>query len=184
MDKLKINLIPPEIKEKAKKETKRTLFIRISIGLLGLLVLATSGILAVIVFQNVTLQSLNESIEQEKGKIGKLKDKEAVVFFLKNRIDSINKFNASRYAQSDIFELITSLYPLGVDIISLQIDRTNKVQLQGETVSTSSLDEFFNNLTDSKVNEGKIDSVSVEGLSRNQEGKLRFSLIINIGKGK
>lgn len=182
MDKLKINLIPPEIKEKAKKEAKRSLVIRISIGLLGLLILATSGILAVIIFQNVTLQSLNASLEEEKGKVAKLKDKEAVVFFLKNRLDSINKFSATRYTQSDVFELITSLYPVGVDVLSLKIDRTEKVQLQGKTDSTASLDSLFNNLTDPKINEGKIASVSVESLNRGQDGSIKFSLIINMGK--
>lgn len=180
MDKLKINLIPPEIKEKAKKASKRSLVIRVSIGLLGLLILLTSGILSVIIFQSVTLQSLNSNLEQEKAKVANLKDREAVVYFLKNRIDTINKFSATRYSQSEIFELITSLYPEGLNVLSLQIDRSKKVQLQAETSSTKSLDDFFQNLTNPKVNEGKIASVSVEGLNRGQSGVIRFNLIINL----
>lgn len=180
MDKLKINLIPPEIKEKAKKEAKKGLIIRISVGLLGVLILATSGILATIIYQSVTVRSLNSQLEQEKSRIASLKDKEAVVYFLKNRIDTINKFSATRYTQSEIFELITLLYPKGVNVTSLQIDRSKKVQLQAETTDTTSLDNFFQNLTDPKVHEGKIASVSVEGLNKSKAGLIRFNLIINL----
>ena len=66
MDKIKINLLPPEIKEQAKKAAKQNLVSRISIGLLGLLILVTSIILGVVIFQGAEINNLNASIEQEK----------------------------------------------------------------------------------------------------------------------
>lgn len=180
MDKLKINLIPPEIKEKAKKAAKRSLLIRISIGLLGLLILFTSLILGVIIFQNATVQALTAEIETEKNNVGALKDKEAVVFFLKNRIDTINKFSDEHYKQGEVYELISSLIPQGVNVTSIQVDKSDKVSLSGETTATSYLDVFFNNITDPNTNEGKIISASVESLNKAQSGILRFSLVINM----
>lgn len=180
MDKLKINLIPPEIKEKAKKEAKRSVVIKISIGLLGLLILVTIGILGVIIFQSATITGLNSSIEEEKTKITGLKDKEAVVFFLKNRIDTINKFSDNHYKQGEVYELISQIIPEGIDIASLQVDKSDKVTLSGETTTTLLLDVFFNSLTDSNTNEGKIASVSVDSLSKSANGILRFNLIVNM----
>ena len=180
MDKLKINLIPPEIKENAKKEAKRSFLVKVSVGVLGLLILFTSGILAVIIFQNVTLEALEADIEQEKNRIGTLRDKEAVVFFLKNRLDTINKFAGGQYKQEEVYELISSLISENIVLASLQIDKTDVVALQGDTNSTLALENFFNNLTDPEMNEGKIASVAVESLSRSQNGKIGFNLEIKM----
>ena len=182
MDKLKINLIPPEIKEKAKKEAKTALFTRISVGLLGILVLITSGIIGVIIFQSVTIQNLNSEIEREKTDLEKLKDKEAVVYFLKNRIDSINMFATTQHTQNELYELVDSLLPPGINLVLLKIDKSSKIALQGETTSSSSLDNLFNNLTDKAKNDGKIDSVSVESLSKIRTGTINFTLSLNLAK--
>lgn len=180
MDKLKINLIPPEIKEKAKKEAKRTLLVRISVGLLGVLILITVGILVIIIIQNATLQSLNAELEQDKSEIGSLKESEAVVFFLKNRIDTINRFSNTSYKQGETYDLISNLIPEGIELSYLQIDKTESVGMQGETNTTSALNIFFTNLMDPSKNEGKIAKVSVESLSRSQDGRLIFDLKITM----
>ncbi len=180
MDKLKINLIPPEIKEQAKKEAKRSFIVKISAALLGVLILFTAGLLAVIVFQNMALQSLNTQLEEEKAKIAGLKENEAVVFFLKNRIDSINQFSDGHYKQGETYDLISSLIPPGINLVSLQIDKTPTVNLQGDTAATVALNNFFNDLMDSGKNEGKIASVSVESLNRSQSGNIGFNLVITM----
>lgn len=184
MDKLKINLIPPEIKEQAKKEAKRSLLIKISIGLLGILILVTAGILSVIIFQSAVLKALNADLESERTKIASLKDNEAVVSFLKNRISTINQYATGHYEQGEVYDLINKLVPSDVSVSSLKIDKTKIVELQGNTFSTTSLDTFFKNLIDPKVNEGRIASVSVESLSKTQKSNVGFNLSINMTGGK
>lgn len=180
MDKLKINLIPPEIKEQAKKEAKRTLMVRISIGLLGVLIVFTAIILVVIVFQNVTLQALTKQLDEEKSRISGLREKEAVVFFLKNRIDTINKYSNGFYTQEETFALITKLVPPEISVSFLQIDKTQTVSVQGDTQTADSLEVLFNNLMNPAQNEGKITAVSVESLSRSQSGTISFDLKITM----
>lgn len=182
MDKLKINLIPPEIKEKAKKAAKSAVIFRLSVGLLGVLILITVGILMIIIYQGVTVQALNSDIEAEKQALTPLKDKEAVVYFLKNRIDSINKFVVTQNTQNELFEIITGLLPPGVSLLALQINKSSQVVLQGETNSSVSLNNFFNNLTDPQTHDGKIASVTVESLNKSQTGVIRFSLMLNLAK--
>ena len=182
MDKLKINLIPPEIKENAKKAAKSAIIVRISVGLLGVLILITAGILSVIIFQSLTVRTLNADIEKEKAALAAVKDKEAVVYFLKNRIDTINKFAATQHTQNELFEVVTGLIPAGINLVSLQIDKSDQVSLQGDTGSSASLDNFFNNLTDPKINDGKVSSVEVENLNRGQFGSIRFTLTLKLAK--
>jgi Tfp pilus assembly protein PilN len=183
MDKIKINLLPPEIKEKAKKEAKQSLINKISIALLGVLILITSSILAVVIFQGATVNLLNTEIENEKSRIQSQKDTEAIVFLLKNRIDTINQFTNKRYKQREVFDLITSLFPQGVALKTVLIDKTTKVVVVGQTDNTFSLQAFFDNLTDPQTNEGKIANVTVESLNNNQPGKINFELSVNLDKG-
>ena len=183
MDKLRINLIPPELKELAKKDAKRILVNKISVLLLGVLVLITAGILAVVIYQNVSLGTLKASIEQERLRINSSKDKEAVVRLLKDRIDTINQFTGNRYKQGEIFNIIMNLFPQGIVLGSIQINKTSSVVISGETESTLSLQDFFNNLTDPKTNEGKITSVKVESLSQSQKGGIRFDLKVTLAAG-
>lgn len=180
MDKLKINLIPPEIKEKKKKDAKRSVVNRISIALLGLLIIVTAAVLGIIVVQNTTLQRLNTDIESEKSKISGLKDKEAVIFFLKNRIDTISNFSDKNYKQGDYYELMTGLVPQGVNLLSLQIDKSDKIALNGDTVSTEALGAYLSSLTDPAKNDGLINYVAVESLSRTAAGVIRFSFLVNM----
>lgn len=180
MDKLKINLIPPEVKAKAKKQARRSLVNKISILLLGVLILATTSILAVIIFQSVLLQTLTADIKREEQKIGSLRDKEAIVYFLNNRIDTIKGFGDDRYKQAQVFQLITGLLPDGVKISVMQIDKSDKVVLQGETSSTSTLADLFDGLVDPVLNEGKIASVNIDSLTRSGKGLIIFGLTINM----
>lgn len=183
MDKLKINLIPPELKAGAKKDAKRILVNKISIGILGLLILMTALILSVVIYQKTTLNNINASLEQIKSQITANSDKEVVLKLLKNRIDTINQFTENRYKQGEVFKLITGLFPAGILMDSMQIDRTSKVAVSGTTESTVSMQNFFDNLTDPKTNEGKIASVNVESLSLSQKGGIRFDLKINLTEG-
>lgn len=183
MDKIKLNLLPPEIKNLAKKAAKQAKINRISIGLLGFLILVTSGILAAVIFQGVSLNSLNTQIEQEKSRITKEKDTEAVVRLLKNRIDTINEFGEKKYKQREVFDLISGIFPQGVTLKSIQIDKTPRVVVGVETENTVSLQNLFDNLTDPKTNKGKITSVVVESMNKNLLGKIRFELTINLAEG-
>lgn len=183
MDKIKINLLPPEIKDKAKKEAKQSLINKISIALLGVLILITSSILAVVIFQGVSVNLLSTDIEKEKSRIQGEKDAEAVVRLLKNRIDTINQFTTKRYKQREVFDLIIGLFPQGVVLDTVHVDKSTTVIIVGQTDTTVLLQNFFNNLTDPKINEGKIASVTVESLNRNQLGKINFELSVHLAQG-
>ncbi len=183
MDKLRINLLPPEIKEQAKKAAKQGLINRISIGLLGLLILATSIILGVVIQQGATINNLNANIEREKNRISGLGEAEAVVKLLKNRIDIINQFETKSYKQAQVYDLITGLIPSGIQVNIIKVSKTPSVVLQADTDNTISLQAFFDNLIDPVKNQGKIKSVTVESLNKNSAGKITLELSIKLAEG-
>lgn len=183
-DKIRINLLPPEIKEQSKKKAKQSLVNRISIGLLGLLIIITAGILVMTVMQSLEVNSLTTSLDQKKLAVDALKDREAVVRLLKDRIDTINQFTENRYQQGQTFNLLKNLIPTGINLTTLQVDKTNIVSLSGETSSTTSLENFFEDLTDPQKNEGKIASVKVLNLNEAPSGNIKFDLDINLKGAK
>lgn len=183
MDKIKINLLPPEIKEKAKREAKQSLINKISIAFLGGLILITSSILAQVISQGATVNFLNSEIEKEKSRIQSQNDKEAIVFLLKNRIDTINQFANNRYKQQEVFDFINSLFPQGIAIKRVSIDKTTKVVIGGETDETLALQAFLSNLTNPQINGGKIAFVIVENLNKSLSGKINFELSVNLAEG-
>lgn len=182
MDKLKLNLIPLELKEQAKKEAKRSLVVRISLGLLGLLILITFGVLAAAILQGLELSKINAQLDQHKTEVASLKDKEAVISFLKNRIDAINTFTNNRYKQAEILELVERQFPGGVNLVALHIDKSTKVLVQAQTSDTKLLKQFIDTLTDPQNQEGKIASVSAQNVNLSQDGKINFDLQLILSK--
>lgn len=180
MDKLKINLIPPEIKERAKKQQKKARVIKVSVGILVVLIVITIALIGGVVLQNGKLQSLNNELEQQRTQISQLKDNEATIFFLKNRIDTINQYDRNKYPQGEVFELMRKLIPPGINMTYLQVNKTETVSFQGDTVSSAALELFFNNLMNPAKNEGRIAGVSVDSLSKTQAGSIVFDLKIKL----
>jgi|SRR3989344_5927690 len=180
MDKIKINLLPPEIREFAKKRNQKALLVKVSILMLILLVIGTSLLLSVVVFQRGTISDLDGSIKQLEVKITTLKQKEVILSVLKNRFTNISKLENTPAKQAETFNLITAIVPQGVDIISLTLDKPESLLLSAETTDMNLLQELFNNLTDPKVHEGKIIAATIESINKRANNKVHFDLTIKL----
>lgn len=178
MDRININLLPPELKEIKKREKKRSLIIRLSIGMLVLMVIATTILLISVVLQNRKISLANQKLGTTKNEVNNYKKQEAVAVVLKSQLDTISTLFSKEFPQAQAFNLVNALTPAQIRVYSFSINKSNKIVLQGETQNTSSLETFFNNLIDPKFNEGKISKVVVDSLNRNREGKIRFDLTI------
>lgn len=178
MDRININLLPPELKEYKKREKKRGLIIRLSIGLLVIMVVITASLLVSVVLQNRKIVAGKQKLETTRVKVNAFKQKEALAVVLKTQIDDINSLITKEFPQSEAFNLINSLTPPRIRVYSFSINKSNKIILQGETTDTLALETFFNNLVDPKFNEGKISKVVVDSLNRDKDAKMRFDLTI------
>lgn len=179
MTKIQINLLPIELRKETIVHKRYGILNKISIAVVVLMVIITTGVLAYRFIQTQKSNEVNSQITDAKEKISSLKKQEELIFVLKSRLDKINYALSQESIHTQAFNLITALTPNEVRINSLSTDKTGKVLLAGQTDDLTSLKALFDNLTDPKKNEGKITTTFVESLNKNSSG-IRFELAIQL----
>ncbi len=180
MTKININLLPPGLAQERKDVAKKTLIIRISVGILLLVIILAVSIFTFSLFLNQDLRAASKETENKRNKITSLKDIEGLASTLKNRLDIISKVSEKESYQAQMFNLISTFVPGDLKITSFTQAKENTINLSGETSNTKSMELFFNNLTDPKTNEGKVASVKVDSLNRNPNSLIRFDLTVTL----
>lgn len=178
-NKLSINLLPVELRKDTIKENFKRKILTGSVVILLGMVLITTIVLGIRFFQSTQNQRLAQETQNSRETIASLKNKEELIFFLKNRLSKINNLSAQDSQSVLGFNLVTFLIPQSVEINSFSVDKTGKISISGETTSLSLLNELFENLIDPKKNEGKISSTKLEGLTKSGE-HIRFELLIGL----
>ncbi len=178
MAKILINLLPPEIMV---QELKKAKFYKIQfIGIIIVLVMVflASLTVALLILQNHSISVIQASLAQEEQKVSDLKNTQASLFLLKNRLNVINQYFGTSSQQSSMFRLIDKLIPVSVLINAITIDKNGGVILLATVPDSTILDNLINNLTTQEINEGKISQVSIESLNRGRDGFYRISFKI------
>lgn len=179
-DKITINLLPAEIAVQKKAVVKKKIIIRVCIGLLSTTVVISLIVFVFGLFQNLTINKTEQTTSEVKNKITLYKDQEGLVFTLKDRLAEVNRLFKKETYPLQGYTLISSLAPSGVNILNISTDRAGVMKVDGNTISTKLLDDFFNNLTNPANNEGKILSAKIDSLSRKQNGTISFELQITL----
>lgn len=178
MAKISINLLPPEI---ITKELKKANFYKIQLA--GVVVILTmvflsSLIVALRILQSRNITEAQAKLNQTQQTISGLKDTQAALFLLKDRLAVIYKYLGVSSDQSTMYKLINELIPANIVINAITVDRRGEVVLQTVVPDSASLDNLMNQLTINENNTGKISQVGLESLSRGRDGFYRVSLKI------
>lgn len=178
MARISINLLPPEI---ITRELKKANFYKIQFA--GIVVILTMVFLASLTVALRILQSRNitvvqANLTQTQQRVSDLKDTQAALFLLKNRLTVIDQYLGVSSKQSSMYKLINKLVPSSVTINAMTIDKTGDVLLLALVPDPVSLDDLINELTAKENNEEKINQVGVESLNRGRDGYYRMSLKI------
>lgn len=179
MDRISINLLPPQLKENKLFERKKKLINRLCVGFLSLLVVTSTVLIIFSVMQNNDLNSENEKLALVENNLNSLNEKEATVIILKKRLADITKIQNKKYPQTESFILISSLLPEETSMQSFSVDVGNKITLNGIAENAAAMQKFFDNLTDPAVNEGKIVKTNITNLNRGFSPRLIFELEIS-----
>lgn len=176
--KISINLLPPEI---IAKELKRASFYRIQLA--GIAVILTTiflasltGALRILQSHNITV--IEAKLAQAEQRASDLKDTQASLMLLKNRLTVIDRYLGVASNQSSMYKLIEQLVPPAVVINEISIGKDGKIVLLAFVPDSLSLDDLIDRLTLKENNEDKISQVSVESLNRGRDGFYRISLKI------
>lgn len=178
MGTLSINLLPPEFRS---EEVKREKFYKIQvIGVAVILFMAflASVTVALRILQSHNITQVQAQLSQEEQKIEQLKDKQASLLILKNRLTTISKYLGVSSQQAAIFELVNRLLPAPVYVSSLSVDRLGQVLISAVVPDAITLDKMILDLTSPQTNQDKISQVSIDSLNRGKDGIYRLSLKI------
>lgn len=178
MAKISINLLPPEIKA---QELKKAKFYKVQFaGIVVILVMVflTSLTLALRVLQNQSMVVTQATLAQEEQKVTDLKDTQASLLLLKNRLNIIDQYYGKISQQSLMYQLLDKLIPVSVLINAITIEKSGGAIILMTVPDALVLDNLVDNLTNKDTNEGRISQVSVETLNRGRDGFYRVSFKI------
>lgn len=176
--KITINLIPPEIQETELKKANfyKIQYVGIATVLMMVFLASLTGALRILQSRSVT--AVQAKLTQTEQRVSDLKNTQASLLLLKNRLAVISKYWGVPSEQSSAYQLINTLIPPSVVINSIIVDRSGGVALLALAPDSVVLDNLVSSLTAKENNEGKISKVSIESLNRGRDGFYRISFKI------
>lgn len=168
--KISINLLPPEITAVQLKKAKFYKVQAIGVAIILTTVFLTSLTLALRIFQSRNIVLYQTKLARAQQKILDLKDTQASLFLLKNRLATINQYLGVSSEQSSMYQLLDKLIPTSIVINAVTVNKSGEAVLLALAPDAVSLDVLMSNLTFSQV--------SVESLNRGRDGIYRVSLKI------
>lgn len=174
MEKIAINLLPPEYKAAEVKTAKFYKVQAISVAAVLVVVFLASLSLALRILQNQNIKVAQANLTDQEEKVSQLKGRQASLFVLKNRLTSISEYLATTSVQAQTYRLLNKLLPPQIAINSLAVDRSGIALIVAVAQDPLSLDTLVSNLI-SKEAEGQFGEVSIESLNRGKDGIFRLS---------
>ncbi len=178
MEKISINLLPPEVGVLAQRKSNKNVLVVISVVLLVLSIAVSMIMLGFELYQKSSLSEVQKKSATIKNEITSLSEEEKLNFVLKNRLQKISKIYPRDIYQSKSYNFLTSLAPQDMRLLLYSVDQTGKISLSADTMSNPALETFFNNLTDPAISEGRIKTTNIDNLSLIQNGRIKFDLTI------
>ena len=179
MDKISINLLPSEVLVLKKDKDRQTVILRLSVGILVLVIILTAVVFSLRIFQNKKLSDAAEQLNSYQSQIEGYKEQESLVTYLKQRLAVISPLLSQDSKQAQSYNLISALAPSDINITSLSIDKSGNMILSAVSSNTDSIKTFFDNLTDVNINQGKISAVRLENFGKNSDNLYHLDLTIN-----
>lgn len=174
--KLSINLLPIEFTEQDIKRAKFYKVQIIGVSVILFMFFLSSLTVALRFLQSQKITQVQNQLTQSEEKVSGFKTTQASLFILKNRVADIDKYFQNSSNQTQIYKIITNLVPASVLVNSISVDKTGEVLVVATTNSPEGIDRFINNLNSKEFNEGRINKISLESISRGKDGIFRINL--------
>lgn len=173
---ISINLLPPEFIAEEIKNAKFYKIQTIGVGIILTMIFLSSLTVALRILQSNYISKVEEKLGKVKGKVLGLKERQASLLLLKNRLTTISQNLGAASKQNDMYSLLDRLIPQSVSITSLSVDKAGNAAIVALVPDSNTLDSLVINLYSTQTNEDKIGQVSIESLNRGRDGLFRISL--------
>ncbi len=178
MPNISINLLPPELKITKVQEERKSKLNKISLSVLAVCVILMSGILVLKTLQFINLQAIKKDIATVQTQISGYKTEEGLIYLLQDRISTIKTAQKDPSGSVISFNLLQKLLVPGVTISSFTVDKNEDINLTGEANSLGSLQQFFDNITNPDLTEGRIVTVTENSLGKSSTSNLIFDVTL------
>lgn len=172
--KLLVNLLPSEILLQRRQSMKLALVNKISIITLVILILLASGTLALRVSQNFNFKNAQQDLVAAEGKVAALKDKEAEMVALKQRLGSIKSLQGGDTKITSIFNMVIYLTPLGIQVTEASVDKSGNMIVTMVAPEIAMVESLIENLGDKEKSSNLISKVELQGMSLGRDFSIRL----------
>lgn len=176
--KISINLLPPEIIAEQVKNAKFYKIQAVGIIVVLAMVFLTSLTVALRILQSRNISAVSAKAAQSQQRISDLKDTQAALLLLNDRLKVIEQYWGVASKQSSMYQIINKLAPSVVAVNAVTVNSAGEVILLALAPDSASLDNFVTSLTTKESNEDKISQVLIDSLNRGRDGVYRVSLKI------
>lgn len=178
MAKISINLLPPEIMALELREAKFYKVQFVGIVIVMVMIFLASLTVALRVLQSKNLEAVQASLAQEEQAILGLKDTQAHLLLLKNRLGVINQYYGKTSEANELYTLLDKLIPNSITVNAVTINKNGEIMISVTAPDTLILDDLITNLINPNKNKGKINQVFVDSLNRGRDGYYRVGIKI------
>lgn len=180
MDKISINLLPPELEQVAKTKAKQTRLSMISIVVLLVIIGITATALSLSLLEKKIESDAQNDLASAQQRVDSLRSGQNVLYQLKTRIGLIDTLTKDETAPVKAFLLVASLTPPSVTLDTFSVDKKNNISLGAEGTDSAGFETFLENLSTSKLNQNKIAHTSLDSLSLKGDLNYRGEMTINL----
>lgn len=177
MSNISINLLPIEFTQ---REIKREKFVRIQaagVGVILFMVFLSSLVIALRILQSKNIDLVQSKVVKAQQQVSDLKEKQASLVILKNRLSAIDQYLGTSSKQSSMVALLSKLFS-SVSVNSISVDKSGDAIIVFLSPDSQTLDRIIASLINKETSGGQIASVSIDSLNRGRDGLYRVSLKI------
>lgn len=178
MERININLLPPEFRAEQVKKIKFYKAQMVGVAVILTMFFLASLTVSLRLLQNYQIKQAQVQLVQAEQKVLDVKEQQTQLMLLKNRLAQIEKFLGVTSKQTTLYNLIASILPESLTVSTISVDKAGVVSIVAVAPSVQTLDDLVSKLTQKETNEDKIQSLSIDTLSRGREGVYRVSLTV------
>lgn len=178
MTKISINLLPQEFTQAEVEKAKFYKIQAIGVGITLVMIFLASSTVALRILQSNYISQVQSKLSETEGKVVALKDRQASLVLLKNRLSTIGQNLEERSKQNNMYNLLDKLIPQSISITSLSVDKVGNAVILALVPDSNTLDSLIKGLTTRESNKDKIKGVLLENINRGRDGIFRISLKI------
>ena len=180
MAQISINLLPLELKVNQREVTRKKIITKLSIALSAISIFAAIVILVAGLTIKIDVQNKSKEADDLLQQIKQFQEAEGRVTILKSRLGLIDTILSKESPQTQAFNLTTILIPPDVQLNNFAVDKSGSVKISAQAKDLKALKNFFDNVTNPEIHDGKILSATVDALSQNNSQIITVEISLHL----